>query len=174
MVMCVCTSMSPGNPVYFERSIVSAPAGIATASVVTLRMRSPSTMTMAFVQSFPLASQSLPKRTAFTGLALGFSCAQIPPTHDAPRNTARRILIVFMAHSSLRLRTNLPRNVRLLIQLTKECNREELPVTAADGSQEVALVSAKKKNLPKARAARLRRSGNQGPIAEASWHQASP
>src|SRR5260370_1362678 len=54
MVMCVCTSISPGNPVYFERSIVSAPAGIAAASVVTLRMRSPSTTTMAFVQSFPL------------------------------------------------------------------------------------------------------------------------
>src|SRR5260370_19628139 len=104
--MCVCTSISPGNPVYFERSIVSAPAGIADASVVTLRMRSPSTITMAFAQSLPLASQSLPKRTALTVLAPGLSCAKIPLTHDAPRTAARRILIGFMEHSPLHLRTH--------------------------------------------------------------------
>src|SRR6266513_81466 len=104
--MCVCTSIRPGNPVYFERSIVSAPAGIADASVVTLRIRSPSTSTMAFVQSWPLASQSFPKRTALTVLVPGFSCAQNPPTYDAPRTAARRILIGFMEHSPLHLHTH--------------------------------------------------------------------
>src|SRR5216684_6038760 len=174
MVMCVCASISPGNPVYFERSIFSAPAGIADASVVTARMRSPSTITMALVQSFPLASQSLPKRTAFIGLAPGFSCAQIPPPHDAPRNTTSNIFIVFMAHSSLRLRTYMLCNVRLLIQLAKECNREELLVTDAGGPQGKAPVSARKKSSPKAWGAQLQRSGNRGPIAEEFWHRAFP
>src|SRR6266403_1417600 len=68
-------------------------------------IRSPSTITMAFVQSLPLASQSFPKRTALTVLALGLSCAQFPPRHDAPRTAARRILIGFMEHSPLQLRT---------------------------------------------------------------------
>src|SRR2546429_2203629 len=86
--------------------MVSAPAGIADASVVTLRIRSPSTITMAFVQSWPLASQSFPKRTALTVLVPGFSCAQNPPTYDAPRTAARRILIGFMEHSPLHLHTH--------------------------------------------------------------------
>src|SRR3989454_9145022 len=155
MVMCVCTSISPGNPVYFERSIVSARAGIADASVVTVRMRSPSTITIAFVQSFPLASQSFPKRTAFTGLAAGLSCANIPPPHNAPRRTARRNLTVFMAHLPLCLRTIMQRSVRLLIQLSMECNREEQPVTDAGGPTEQGSVSARKERSPEARAAQL-------------------
>src|SRR6266853_5300047 len=60
------------------------------------------------------------------------------------------------------------------LQFPAACNREEMPVTAVGGPQEVALVSARKKNLPEARAPRHRRSGNQGPIAEESWRQASP
>src|SRR6266702_4505892 len=68
--MWVCTSISPGNPVYFDRSITSAPAGIADASAATLRIRPPSMITIAFVHSFPLASHNFPNRTALTGLAL--------------------------------------------------------------------------------------------------------
>src|SRR5260370_1786399 len=125
MVMCVCTSISPGNPVYFDKSTTSAPTGIADASVVTLRMRSPSTMTMAFVQSFPLASQSFPKRTALTVLTLGFSCAQIPPAHDAPSTAASRIFIAFMAHSPLCLHARAQNNLTFLIHLPMEGTREE-------------------------------------------------
>src|SRR6266702_2299236 len=95
--MWVCTSISPGNPVYFERSIISAPEGIAVASLVTVLMCSPSTMTMAFVHSFPRASHNFPNRTALTGLALGFSCAQIPVTQNAAKTSPGKNRIGFIA-----------------------------------------------------------------------------
>src|SRR6266849_2710283 len=174
MVMCVCTSISPGNPVYFERSIFSAPAGIADASVVTLRMRSPSTITMAFVQSFPLASQSFPKRTALTVLAPGLSCAQIPPTHEAPRTAARRILIGFMAHPPLHLRSYPLSIVCLLIQLARECNREVLRITAGGGPCVKASRSAEKKSSLEAWAPQRQRSPSQAPIAEEFSRRAFP
>src|SRR5256885_16971508 len=40
-------------------------------------MRSPSTITIAFVKTLPLPSQSFPNRTAFTGLAGALSCATV-------------------------------------------------------------------------------------------------
>src|SRR5260370_29645508 len=120
MVMCVWTSISPGNPVYFDRSIISARGGITAASVVTVRMRSPSTITMAFVHSLPLASQSLPKRTALSvlaALAFGFSCAQITPTHSEATTVANNALIAFITHLPLHPRIPMRDDVSLLIQL---------------------------------------------------------
>ncbi len=73
MVKCVCTSIRPGRPVYLERSIVSTPAGIVEASVVTERILPPLTITIAFVQTLPLASHNLPKRTALMFLPPGLS-----------------------------------------------------------------------------------------------------
>src|SRR5260370_30407229 len=73
--MCVCTSIRPGSPVYLERSIVSAPAGIAEASVVTARILPPSMSTIGLGHTLPLASHNLPKRTALTLFAPGFSWA---------------------------------------------------------------------------------------------------
>src|SRR5437016_7820191 len=172
MVMCVCTSMSPGNPVNFDRSIDSAPAGIADASVVTPRIRSPSTITMAFVQSLPLASQSLPKLTALTGLALAFSWAQIPSAHHAARAVARMILIGFTAHSPLHLHAYTPNNVCFLIQLSRKCNREEPRLTAGGGPFEKMAFSAEKKSSLEAWAVQHRRSESQGPIAEGFSHRA--
>src|SRR2546421_9748929 len=113
--------------------MISVPAEIADASVVTPRIRSPSTITMAFVQSFPLASQSFPKRTALIVLALGFSCAQIPHTHNAPRTAARKTLVGFMARSPLRLHAHTLSNVCLVNQLPMESNREELRTTSGGG-----------------------------------------
>src|SRR5712692_8996056 len=174
MVMCVCTSISPGKPVYFERSIVSAPVGIAAESVVTFRMRSPTTITMAFVQSFPLPSQSFPKRTALTVLAPGLSCAQIPPAHEAPRTAARKILIGFMAHPPLHFRSCTSSIVCLLIQLPRECNREVLRITAGGGPCVKASRSAEKKSSLEAWAPQHPRYESRGPIAEEFSHRASP
>src|SRR6266487_4035768 len=95
--MWVCTSISPGNPVYFDRSIISAPEGIAVASLVTVLMCSPSTMTMAFVHSFPRASHNFPNRTARTGWGLDFCCAQIPATKNAAKTSPGKNRIGFIA-----------------------------------------------------------------------------
>src|SRR6266851_574922 len=95
--MWVCTSISPGNPVYFDRSITSAPAGIAEASAATLRILLPSMITIAFVHSFPRASHNFPNRTALTGLALGFSCAQIPAAKNAVKTSPGKNRIGFIA-----------------------------------------------------------------------------
>src|ERR1700739_3049100 len=74
--MCVCASIRPRAPVYFERSMVSAPDGMAEASVVTVRIFPPSITTVALDHTFPLASHNLPKRTALIGVfGAGFSCA---------------------------------------------------------------------------------------------------
>src|SRR2546421_9166809 len=62
--MCVCPSIKPGMPVYLERSITSAPLGIAALPVATLRTRSSSTMTTAFVNTRPVASINLPNLIA--------------------------------------------------------------------------------------------------------------
>src|SRR6266851_7396082 len=69
-VMCVCTSINPGSPKYFVRSTTSACAGIRFASVVTSRTRSPSTITIAFVHTFPFPSHNFPNRTALTFASL--------------------------------------------------------------------------------------------------------
>src|SRR5260370_36717945 len=82
--MGVWASIKPGKPVYFERSITSAPAGAADESDVTLRILLPSMTTMAFVHNLPLASHNLPKRTAF---AAGFSCADACAASPAATNT---------------------------------------------------------------------------------------
>src|SRR6266404_4937652 len=74
--MCVCTSIRPGSPVYLERSMVSAPAGIAEASVVIARIFTPSMTTIALVHTLPLASHNLPKRTALMLFAPVFSWAK--------------------------------------------------------------------------------------------------
>src|SRR5882672_4454273 len=97
--MCVWTSIKPGRPVYFERSMISAPAGIADASVVTLRIRSPSTITIAFVQSFPLASHNLPKRTTFHALTFGFPWAQRPAAQNTETRIGRIIRISLIAQT---------------------------------------------------------------------------
>src|SRR5882762_6895722 len=94
--MCVWASINPGNPVYFERSTISTPGGIADASVVTLRIRSPSMITIAFVQSFPLASHNFPKRTALTVFASGFAWARRPVAQKPRRKTARHIRVSFI------------------------------------------------------------------------------
>src|SRR5882724_60750 len=98
--MCVWTSIKPGRPVYFERSMISAPAGIADASVVTLRIRSPSTITIAFVQSFPLASHNLPKRTAFHDLVFEVAWAQRSAAQNAARRIAKAIRISLIVQTS--------------------------------------------------------------------------
>src|SRR5216684_8723051 len=95
--MWVCTSISPGNPVYFDRSITSALAGIAEASAATLRIRSPSMITIAFVHSFPRASHNFPNRTALTGLGLDFCCAQIPAAKNAVKTSPGKNRIGFIA-----------------------------------------------------------------------------
>src|SRR6267378_8557548 len=125
--MCVWTSINPGNPVYFERSTISAPEGISDASVVTLRVRSPSTITIAFVHSFPLASHNFPKRTALTALASGFAWARRPLTQNARRRTATHVRMSFI-RETLRMRRHFRRKERLLIQLWQECNRETVEI----------------------------------------------
>src|SRR5207244_6509728 len=62
--MCVCPSIKPGMPVYLERSITSAPLGIAALPAATLRTRSSSTMTTAFVNTRPVPSINLPNLIA--------------------------------------------------------------------------------------------------------------
>src|SRR5712692_3235975 len=91
--------MSPGSPVYLERSIVSAPAGMAAASVVTFLILSPSMSTIAFVHTLPLASQSFPNRTALTAFAFDFSCAAAVPTCDTACPTGRIRRIRFLAYT---------------------------------------------------------------------------
>jgi hypothetical protein len=59
------------------------------------------------------------------------------------------------------------------MQLSMECNREELPITFGGGSLEGALLSPRKRSSPEAWAAQLLRSGSPGPIAEAFSHLAS-
>src|ERR1700730_916723 len=102
--MCVCASIRPGSPVYFERSIVSAPAGIAEVSVVTVRILPLSTMTIAFVQTLPFPSHSFPKRMALMFLSPDFSWAKtrvdtsVSNTVIAIRN--RRMRTVPRAHNT--------------------------------------------------------------------------
>src|SRR2546422_1076116 len=98
--------MSPGSPVYLERSMVSAPAGMAAASVVTFLIRSPSMSTMAFVHTLPLASQSFPNRTALTAFAFDLSCAETATTNIETRAMAGTNRIHFMAHTPLLARTS--------------------------------------------------------------------
>src|SRR2546425_2283142 len=59
--MCVCRSISPGNPVYRRRSITSAPRG--GASVLTSTIRAPSIRTVAFLMR-RLPSHSCANRIA--------------------------------------------------------------------------------------------------------------
>src|SRR5262245_40665158 len=67
--MCVCASINPGMAVYRVRSITSTPGGMDEPSALTLRMRSFSITTTAFVIAFPAPSMSLPKRSALIGAA---------------------------------------------------------------------------------------------------------
>src|SRR5216683_8210170 len=85
--MCVWASIKPGRPVYFERSITSAPAGAADESDVTLPILLPSMTTVAFVHNLPLASHNLPKRTTFSAFAAGFSCADAGAASATATNT---------------------------------------------------------------------------------------
>src|SRR5215831_3557532 len=62
--MWVCASIKPGIPVYRERSITSAPLGIATLPLATLRTLSSSTITTALVNTCPLPSINLPNLIA--------------------------------------------------------------------------------------------------------------
>src|SRR5215475_10902014 len=103
--------MRPGKAVYFERSITSAPAEITAASLATALIRSPSTITVAFVQSFPFASHSLPKRTALIVFEGGFSCAEPVESIDrrvanvkVERKTLKNGPGRFMTHTSARTR----------------------------------------------------------------------
>src|SRR5579859_7992399 len=120
--MCVCTSIKPGKPVYPVRSMTSAPGGTAVASEETLRILLPSRATTALVHNLPLPSHNLPKRTARTVFAAGFSCGHTlvasATATPAPRiNRFRR-----MKPSSRRHISTAPN--RLLIQLEEECNRD--------------------------------------------------
>src|SRR5260370_13275806 len=57
---------------------------MAETSVSTLRMRSPSTITMALVQTLPLPSTSFPKRSALTFPGLfGVCCAKPFPAQQS-------------------------------------------------------------------------------------------
>src|ERR1700730_7864377 len=120
--MWVCALIRPGSPVYLEKSIVSAPAGIAEGSVVTARILPLSTTTIAFVQTLPLASHSLPKRTALTFCAPGFSWART----RVDTNTSSAAIAI----RDTRMSTTLPREVQharwfsVLIQFCKECKRD--------------------------------------------------
>src|SRR5204863_9710828 len=65
-------------------------------------------------------------------------------------------------------------DVCFLIQLSMECNREELLLTADGEPSEKVSHSAKKKRSREAWAAQRPRSASPGPIAEAFSHQACP
>src|SRR5260370_29499605 len=73
--MWVWTSIRPGRPMYLERSMIWAWGGMSEGLVVTDLILSSSMRTMAFVQSLPRASQSLPNLTAFTDLDGAADCA---------------------------------------------------------------------------------------------------
>src|SRR5260370_42029711 len=128
---------------------------------------------MGLVRSVGCVCRGFQTRKLLRGLALGLSFAQIPPGHNAPRTTAARIFIRFMAHSPLRLHVCNQRSVCLLIHFSMECNREELRITAAGGQPEEMLLSARKKNSPEAWAPQHPRSASPAPIAEVSSHRAS-
>src|SRR5437588_10901714 len=119
--------MRPGKPVYFERSTTAAPEGIAEASLVTALMRSPSTIAMALVHSLPLASQSLPKRTALVALGTALSCAEAPEstTARARKTSEKDKWIRFMVHTPSLRRTFCPARFAFLMDLARECNRKE-------------------------------------------------
>src|SRR5437588_6274692 len=67
--MCVCASISPGMPVYGDRSMTSAPGGIGTLPLATRCTRSSSTMTTAFVMTRPVPSINLPNLMTFVAAA---------------------------------------------------------------------------------------------------------
>src|ERR1700682_283963 len=120
--MCVCTSINPGKPVYFDRSSTSAPAGTAEESDATLRILLLSMTTTAFVHNFPLPSHNLPKRTTLTALGAGFSCANVLAARAIAAMTPNIIRFHRMKPSSRRHSS--PRPNKLLIQLEEECNRD--------------------------------------------------
>src|SRR5882724_6162958 len=76
--------------------MISAPGGIADTSVATLRIRSPSTITIAFVHSFPLASHNLPKRTALIVFVSGLGWARRPATQNTRRRNAKHVRMSFI------------------------------------------------------------------------------
>src|SRR4249920_926502 len=80
--------------------MTSAPGGIAEASVVTLRILPSWTMTMALVQSLPLASHSFPKRMALNGLSAGlfggFSWPQRFAIAKAATTSAHTIVLILI------------------------------------------------------------------------------
>src|SRR5258706_3866397 len=118
--MCVCASIRPGSPVYLERSMISAPGGIADASVVTVRILPASTMTIAFVHTLPFASHNLPKRTVLILFAPGFSLAR--PRVDT--NISRTTRAIRNNRMSIRLQRGVEdadAQVRVLIQFWMEC-----------------------------------------------------
>jgi hypothetical protein len=59
-------------------------------------------MTIALVHSFPLASQSLPKRMALTGLLFEFSWAQRPQTKVPASNIPNKKRIFLIGQTPLR------------------------------------------------------------------------
>src|ERR1700738_4214512 len=120
--MCVCTSIKPGKPVYFERSSTSAPAGAAEESGVTLRILLLSMTTTASVHNLPLPSHNLPKRTALTEFGAGFFCANGLTARAIAAMTPNIIRFHRMKPSSRRHSS--PRPNKLLIQLEEECNRD--------------------------------------------------
>src|SRR5258706_13675606 len=121
--MCVCASIRPSKPVYLERSMISAPGGIADASVVTARNSPASTMTIAFVQTLPLASHSLPKRTALMFFAPAFSWAK-PRVDPNISRTTRAIRTNRMSIRLQRAVEDVDAQVRVLIQFWMECKRD--------------------------------------------------
>src|ERR1700688_1068939 len=120
--MWVCTSIKPGRPVYAERSMTSAPAGTADASEDTLRILLSSRTTTALVHNLPLPSHNLPKRTARTIFAAGFSCGHMFAA-SAMATQAPKINRFHRMKPSSRRHTSAAPN-RLLIQLEAECNRD--------------------------------------------------
>ena len=97
MVMCVWTSISPGNPVYFERSMISAPAGMAEASVVT---RANAVALDDHDRVGPQLSFGVPELSE--SHRLDRFCARLSPAQKSQRahrrqeNRARKIRVVFI------------------------------------------------------------------------------
>src|SRR5437870_521214 len=98
--MCVCASINPGMPVYLERSITSAPLGIA-ALLATLRTRSSSTITTALVTTRPVPSINLPNLIAF--VAAIAVAGTVVSTTKTQRHKEMKLVII---QSLQRLNTN--------------------------------------------------------------------
>src|SRR2546422_46784 len=145
---------------------------MAETSVSTLRMRSPSTITMALVQTFPWPSTSFPKRSALTFPGLfGVCCAKILPGQQSSseRDNQLRARSFKGVHlrSKIGGRGRAPGRAALVIHRRKEINWTNRK-TAEDGQKGKAAILLSLGGSCRARRCRLgrRNAGDFRPQAE--------